>query len=147
MLTPAPCCTPRAQIFEKKPDSVKNFGIWIRYNSRTDPVNMYKEYRDTTLCGAIAQMYLEMAGRHRARASSVQVQPRPACHSLCNLVGPIAVRPATRGRGGAAVARAHGLPAGGCARSGVPVLLGTASRTWQGCVSIWPPRSGSVLLC
>ena len=53
--------------------SVENFGIWLRYNSRTDPVNMYKEYRDTTLTGAVAQMYAEMAGRHRARATTVQI--------------------------------------------------------------------------
>lgn len=62
-----------AQIFEKKPLKVKNFGIWMRYNSRTDPINMYKEYRDVTLTGAVAQMYLEVAGRHRGRASGVQI--------------------------------------------------------------------------
>ena len=35
---------------------MKNFGIWMRYNSRTDPINMYKEYRDVTLTGAVSQM-------------------------------------------------------------------------------------------
>ena len=65
------CCV--AQIFEKKPLKVKNFGIWMRYNSRTDPINMYKEYRDVTLTGAVAQMYLEVAGRHRGRASGIQI--------------------------------------------------------------------------
>ena len=49
-----PCAL--AQIFEKKPLKVKNFGIWMRYNSRTDPINMYKEYRDVTLTGAVSQM-------------------------------------------------------------------------------------------
>ena len=34
---------------------------------------MYKEYRDVTLTGAVAQMYLEVAGRHRGRASGVQI--------------------------------------------------------------------------
>merc|ERR1719253_939499 len=61
------------EIFEKKPLKVKNFGIWMRYNSRTDPINMYKEYRDVTLTGAVAQMYMEVAGRHRGRASGVQI--------------------------------------------------------------------------
>jgi len=31
-----------SQIFEKKPTSVKNFGIWVRYQSRTGYHNMYK---------------------------------------------------------------------------------------------------------
>ena len=61
------------QIFEKKPMQVKNYGIWMRYNSRTDPINMYKEYRDLTLTGAVAQMYMEIAARHRGRASGVQI--------------------------------------------------------------------------
>jgi large subunit ribosomal protein L18Ae len=30
------------QIHEKKPTSVKNFGIWVRYQSRTGYHNMYK---------------------------------------------------------------------------------------------------------
>jgi len=45
------------QIFEKKPTTVKNFGVWVRYQSRTGYHNMYKEYRDTTLNGAIEQLY------------------------------------------------------------------------------------------
>jgi len=31
-----------AQIFERKPTTVKNFGIWVRYQSRTGYHNMYK---------------------------------------------------------------------------------------------------------
>ena len=34
---------------------------------------MYKEYRDTTLNGAISQMYMEMSGRHRAPHESIQI--------------------------------------------------------------------------
>ena len=45
------------QIFEKKPTTIKNFGIWVRYQSRTGYHNMYKEYRDVTLNGAVEQMY------------------------------------------------------------------------------------------
>lgn len=45
------------QIFEKKPTTVKNFGVWVRYQSRTGYHNMYKEYRDVTLNGAIEQLY------------------------------------------------------------------------------------------
>ena len=36
---------------------MKNFGVWVRYQSRTGYHNMYKEYRDTTLNGAIEQLY------------------------------------------------------------------------------------------
>jgi len=34
---------------------------------------MYKEYRDSTLCGAVSQMYMEMSGRHSARPESIQI--------------------------------------------------------------------------
>lgn len=73
--TAAPPHTPRArlQIFEKRPTTVKNFGIWVRYQSRTGYHNMYKEYRDTTLNGAVSQLYQEMASRHRVRFSCLQI--------------------------------------------------------------------------
>ncbi len=64
--------------------AVKVFGLVIRYQSRTGYHNMYKEYRDTTLCGAVSQMCtfscaqlsiidMDMAGRHRARADTIHV--------------------------------------------------------------------------
>ena len=61
------------EVFEKNPNTVKNFGIWLRYTSRSGIHNMYKEFRDTTLCGAVEQMYADMNGRHRARASTVHI--------------------------------------------------------------------------
>ena len=61
------------EIFEKKPTLVKNYGIWVRYQSRTGYHNAYKEYRDTTLNGAVDQLYDEMASRHRVRAPCVQI--------------------------------------------------------------------------
>mmetsp|Transcript_14460 Transcript_14460/g.29562 ORF Transcript_14460/g.29562 Transcript_14460/m.29562 type:complete len:174 (-) Transcript_14460:1331-1852(-) len=60
-------------LFEKRAGIVRNYGIWLRYKSRSDEVNMYKEFRDVTMTGAVEQMYMEMSGRHRARWSSVQV--------------------------------------------------------------------------
>ena len=62
-----------SEIFEKHANSVKNYGIVLRYLTRTVTVNMYKEYRATTLCGAVSQMYSEMAGRHSARAETIQI--------------------------------------------------------------------------
>ncbi|KAL1151058.1 hypothetical protein V6Z11_A09G015600 [Gossypium hirsutum] len=41
------------EIFDKNPTKIKNYGIWFRYQSRTDYHNMYKEYRDTILNGAV----------------------------------------------------------------------------------------------
>lgn len=55
------------EISEKNPTTVKNFGIWVRYQSRTGYHNMYKEFRDTTLNGAVEQLYNDMASRHRVR--------------------------------------------------------------------------------
>lgn len=60
------------EIFEKSGE-VKNYGIWLRYNSRSGTHNMYKEYRDTSLIGAVRQCYSEMAGTHRARDRSIQI--------------------------------------------------------------------------
>merc|ERR1719353_1718041 len=37
------------EIFEKNPNTVKNYAIWLRYRSRTDQHNMYKEYRDMSI--------------------------------------------------------------------------------------------------
>ncbi|CAA2967237.1 60S ribosomal L18a [Olea europaea subsp. europaea] len=51
------------EIFEKNPTTIKNYGIWLRYQSRTGYHNMYKEYRDTTLYGAVEQMKVRPPSR------------------------------------------------------------------------------------
>jgi len=61
------------EIVEKNSRIVKNYGIWLRYDSRSGTHNMYREFRDLTLTGAVSQLYDEMAGRHRARPRSVQI--------------------------------------------------------------------------
>merc|ERR1712078_824680 len=61
------------EIFEKKPDKVSKYGIWLRYDSRSGTTNMYKEFSACTQNEAVAQMYQEMAGRHRARFSSIHI--------------------------------------------------------------------------
>lgn len=62
------------QISEKKPLVVKNFGIWLRYDSRSGTHNMYKEYRELSRADAVHACYQDMAARHRARFRSVQVR-------------------------------------------------------------------------
>merc|ERR1711872_443965 len=64
------CCE---QVHEKRPTTIKNYGIWLRYVSRSGIHNMYREYRDLTAPGAVTQCYLDMGARHRARASSIQI--------------------------------------------------------------------------
>lgn len=41
------------EIFEKKPLQIKNFGVWLRYDSRSGTHNMYREYRDLTVTAAV----------------------------------------------------------------------------------------------
>ncbi|KAI7898689.1 60S ribosomal protein L18ae [Cokeromyces recurvatus] len=60
-------------ISEKRPEQIKNFGIWIRYDSRSGTHNMYKEYRALRRVDAVEQCYQDMAARHRARFRSVQI--------------------------------------------------------------------------
>ena len=61
------------EIFEKNNRTVKNYGIWLRYISRSGIHNMYKEFRDVKLTGAVQQLYSEMASKHRARNRSIQI--------------------------------------------------------------------------
>jgi large subunit ribosomal protein L18Ae len=61
------------EIVERNARIVKNYGIWLRYSSRSGTHNMYREYRDLTLTGAVTQLYNEMAGRHRTRPRSIQI--------------------------------------------------------------------------
>merc|ERR1712013_710904 len=61
------------ELFDRSPTKVNNYGIWLRYESRTNTHNMYKEFRDVTINGAVSQLYSEMAGRHRAQPGSIQI--------------------------------------------------------------------------
>jgi large subunit ribosomal protein L18Ae len=60
-------------IHEKHPLKVKNFGIWIRYDSRSGTHNMYKEYRELSRTDAVESLYSDMAARHRARFRSIHI--------------------------------------------------------------------------
>ena len=58
---------------EKRPGVVKNFEVWLRYDSRRGVHNMYREYRDVKVVSAVTSCYRDTAARHRARTSSVQI--------------------------------------------------------------------------
>ena len=64
---------PPFQKSNESPTKIKNFGIWVRYDSRSGTHNMYREYRDVSRTGAVTQCYRDMAARHRARAHSIQI--------------------------------------------------------------------------
>lgn len=61
------------EILEKKPLKVKNFGLWLRYNSRSGTHNMYKEYRAMSRTEAVEQMYQSMASLHRTRFRDLHI--------------------------------------------------------------------------
>ena len=61
------------EIYERRPNHVKTYGIVLRYQSRTSIHNMYREYRDVSLNGAVSQMHMDMAGNHRARADTISI--------------------------------------------------------------------------
>lgn len=60
-------------IHEPRPGRVKNYGVWIRYDSRSGTHNMYKEYRELSRVAAAEAMYKDMAARHRARFRSIHI--------------------------------------------------------------------------
>ena len=62
-----------SEITEKNTTNIKNYGIFFRYLTRTDTVNMYKEFRSNTLCGAVSQLYIDLSGKHSGRAETVQI--------------------------------------------------------------------------
>jgi large subunit ribosomal protein L18Ae len=61
------------EVKQKATGTVKTYGITIRYETRNGITNMYREYRDTSLTGAVGRLYQDMAGRHRARAETIHI--------------------------------------------------------------------------
>jgi large subunit ribosomal protein L18Ae len=62
-----------SEIFEKDPSTVKTFGIVVNYKSKFGHHTLYKEFRSTSLNGAVSQLYSEMAGRHKAQRESLTI--------------------------------------------------------------------------
>jgi ribosomal protein L20A (L18A) len=94
------------QIHEKRPQKVKNFGVWICYDSRSGTHNMYKEYREMSRTAAIESMYADMAARHRARFRSIHVRRSIVSLTPLTTTDSEAGRAAEDGRPAAAVHQA-----------------------------------------
>ena len=69
------------EIFEKDPSKVKNYGIVCTYMSKFGFHTLYKEFRSTTLNGAINQLYSELAGRHKAQRESITIVRTTEIHN------------------------------------------------------------------
>ena len=61
------------RITEKHPNVVKNYQIFLRYVSAGGIHNITKQYRDVTRCGAVRQMYNDLASQYRTRQDKIQL--------------------------------------------------------------------------
>jgi len=61
------------EVYERRPTQIKNFGMFLRYSSRSGVHNFYKEFRACKKTDAVQKLYADMAGRHRARNSTIQI--------------------------------------------------------------------------
>ena len=77
--------------------------VWSRRTTsccattRSGTHNMYREYRDTKLTGAVDQLYSEMAGRHRARPRSIQIIRTGVVENKADLKRPATIQYAKNG--------------------------------------------------
>eukprot|EP01083_Nonionella_stella_P042458 114669_1 len=61
------------RILDPEPLRVKNFGFWLKYQSRSGIHNMYREYRALTVEVAAQKLFDDMAGRHKAKAANIHI--------------------------------------------------------------------------
>eukprot|EP00993_Chasmostoma_nieuportense_P003951 NODE_4640_length_759_cov_1485.742089_g4481_i0.p1 GENE.NODE_4640_length_759_cov_1485.742089_g4481_i0~~NODE_4640_length_759_cov_1485.742089_g4481_i0.p1 ORF type:complete len:184 (+),score=35.91 NODE_4640_length_759_cov_1485.742089_g4481_i0:79-630(+) len=60
-------------IKEPNVKTVKNYSILIRFQCATGVMNVNKEFRDTSLCGAVHHMYCDMASKHGAKYFDIDI--------------------------------------------------------------------------
>ena len=61
------------EIYETNTKTIKNYGILFKYQSTVATQNVFKEFRDFSLQGAINQLYNEMAGRHKCSKERINI--------------------------------------------------------------------------
>ena len=55
------------EVFEKKKDHVRTYGILIRLEAESGIHNMYREYRDLSLNAAVGKLINDMASKYKAK--------------------------------------------------------------------------------
>lgn len=71
------------QIREKNRRIVNNYGITLRYNSRSGTHNMYKEFRDVTLNDAVQMLCTSPATAHPLLSGCLVTGIRRFATGLC----------------------------------------------------------------
>ena len=61
------------EIFETGKVKAKNYGIFLKYRSRTGVHNTFKEWRATNIKDAINQMYDEMGGNYKVSRDRIEI--------------------------------------------------------------------------
>ncbi|XP_006886759.1 PREDICTED: 60S ribosomal protein L18a-like [Elephantulus edwardii] len=112
------------QVFERSPLRVKNFGIWLRYDSGSGTHNMYREYRDLTTAGAVTQCYRDMVpGAHSIQIMKVR-RSQPTSAAGLQSSSSMTPRASSHCPIGSSVASiSHGSPPSGPTLSSRPLCL------------------------
>ena len=61
------------EVFEGNNTVPKNYGVYLKYRSRTGFHNTFKEFRATSLKEAVNQMYDEMGGNYKCSSDRIQI--------------------------------------------------------------------------
>ena len=61
------------EVFDGNNTVPRNYGVYLKYRSRTGFHNTFKEYRATSLKEAVNQMYDEMGGAYKCSADRIQI--------------------------------------------------------------------------
>ncbi|VCW98320.1 unnamed protein product, partial [Gulo gulo] len=61
------------RVFKKSPLWVKNCGLWLWYDSHSDPHNTHQQYRDLNTVGAVTRYYQDMGVWHCAQVHLIQI--------------------------------------------------------------------------
>ena len=61
------------EVHEKTKNIAKNYGILLKYRSHTGVHNLFKEFRDVSLSGAVNQMYNEIGGNYKCSSERVSI--------------------------------------------------------------------------
>lgn len=61
------------ELFDSGKVTTKNFGIYLKYRSDVGTTNLFKEFRDVNIKGAVDQLYNEMGGNYKVSRERVEI--------------------------------------------------------------------------